>query len=61
VASRRISDDGALPSLREAIRLSKLKSRPATDADRPRRRSVKPKLFPGQLSIDDIDEREKAS
>jgi hypothetical protein len=56
--SKRRNDDGARPSLREAIALSKLTPRPATEADRPHRRGVKPNLIPGQLSIDDLPDKD---
>lgn len=52
---RPIIDDGARPSLRQAIRLAKLARRIPTEDDAPRRRAIKPPI-PGQMSLDDLAE-----
>jgi hypothetical protein len=46
------TDETKNVALNEAIRASRLRKGPPTDADRPRRRGRRPRVLPGQLDLE---------
>jgi hypothetical protein len=48
----RSGEDAIHPAVKQTYRLLKARKGPATDDDRPRRKSQPPQVIPGQLDLD---------